>query len=593
MHLRVHFSLRYSALRKSEGFVDIFRCMECGDYEREYAEKARGASGVGLQLNFNGSRYVSVARSRRVPGQSSRSAFVWSAAATRASELQPPADGPFINDMDEISYWIYTKRAPCLMNYDKLIRKRSEEAQCSKTVMEELASPRKKKKRKLSMLDEDSVSTQKQQNVYFEVTPKQILPRLNTCKSESLGSHLDFNITSTTVGEKARLQKKSTTRIYKKPKLVTSTPKPPVNLRRSLRRTKQSSSNAHLNSSFEIFNSSVISNGHIKNNINQKPQVNKTTQMFAAGDGDQTAVAKRTVKNKSKPTAMLNGVFEDLSDVSGFTANYIRSTKVQSGKTLRKLRCKTGRNLVKESQQGSTRKLQRSENIVVCINKSINTEVPNANIVNCSTDSSQNVMNLITTRSHDKSGKIDKSTSLLKFVNTKSKSKDDVLKHIESKPKSNSNLNISYQSQSSGASRYPKRYKNHMDTHKQVNTRTRAANKNCLHYNNSDKKENPVEAAISRTRSGRNTSLMNPQQANSVLVMSNSTEQVSSLASMNVASPMATDRRKKTVRSKKVNNKSDQSLRKNSMREKSGFTACFSDSDDDSVPLVQRKYFCN
>lgn len=566
--------------------------MECGEYEWR-AEMARGPSAVGLQLKFPGERGVPLALAARVPRQPARAAALEPPHVARGPTQASPVDVPFMSDMDEISYWIYTKRAPCLMNYDNLVKKQSEEAQCSKSTTEEAPSPRKrKKKRKRSILDEESVSTEQQQMVYFEVSQRQNQPALNSCESDSLGSDVDFNIKNTlNKPKKAKLQKNNRAKINKKPKVVTSTPKPPVNLRRSLRQAQQSSNNVHLNNSYEMFNP-LVSNGHAKTNINSDKKtidkVIKSAEMFGTGDANQTSEKrKNTIKTKSKTSAHLNGQFDDLSDVSGFTANYIRSTKVQSSKTPKKLRCKSSRNLAKESQQ-------HNEDMVVCVNKSMNTGVPGTNLLNCSTDSSQNIINLVTTKTNDKTGKLDKTTSLLKFVDTKGKSKEA---NKDSKQKSRNNLNVSFQSQSSAASRYPKRYKNHTDTptNNEINTRARSANKNCLEYNNSDKKENPG-AVVTRTRSGRNISLAARQRENSVLVVSNSTEQVSSMVSMNVAEPtLAESRKRRTTRQLRSNkpDKTGNTLVRDSLRDKSGFSACFSESDDDSVPLGQRKYFCN
>lgn len=528
---------------------------------------------------------------------------------TLAAVRALPTDVPFMNNMDEISYWICTKRAPCLMNYDN-VKKQDEQAQCSKNKPKsvpsaaEVPSPKKKKKRKLSLLEDDSGSANKQQNVYFETSQKQKQTVMSSCKSDTLGSDIDFNIKNTSVQGKAKRskhQKNNRTTVHKKNKVVTSTPKV-TNLRRSLRQAQQSLNNSQLNSSFEIFNNSLV-NGNKHNEIEQKsPDKLKKPELLAGGD--QTADSKKNTnvnKHKSK-NEVLNGQFEDLSDVSGFTANYIRSTKLQSTKTPRKLRCKNNKNLVKESQQVG----QKDNTMVVCMNKSVNTGVHKLSPLNCSTES-ENVINLIS-KSIDKSPKVTKSTSLLKFIDAKGsksgKEAADNSKADGGRTRGRVNLNVSFQSQST-TSRYPKRCRNQTTTDALDNTgdndqadKRRKISKNSSEFNNSDRKENP-EAVVSRTRSGRNIGLTLRHPENSVLVLSNSTEQVSSMVSMNVASPGEEPRDKlkkkrritRHLRSKKVVDKQT-SLQRDSLRDRSGFAACFSDSDDDSEPLKQRKFFC-
>lgn len=495
-----------------------------------------------------------------------------------------------MNDMDEISYWIYTKRAPCLMNYDNLIKKKSEAAllppkEEPKPAIE-LVSPRKRKNRKLSILDDDSESSRKGLNVYFEVSQNQSKPVLESCNSESMGSDIDFNIKNTSIQEKRKkrkVQKNNRTVVHKKNKVVTSTPKTTVNLRRSLRQAQLNSS-TQLNSTFMVLNSSTVNGGHHVDRSVETPKQEPLT------NGDEADNKRNiSVKNKTK-TTLQNGQFEDLSDVSGFTANYIRSTKVQSSKTPRKIRCKNSRTLVKEPQESPS-----DTNMMVCINKATNTGMPKANIINCSTDSSQNIINLVTVKNNNKSARLDKSTSLLKFMES-TKSRETFTNKLN-KQKDKSNLNISFQSQSSSTSRYPKR-------NKQVNIvidkntaedltspRKRRNTKNCLDFNNSDKKENPEDKIVSRTRSGRIPGLTVCQRENSVLVVSNSTDPVGSMLSINVASSNLAERKKRQtrqVRSKKSINKSEQ---KDTLKDSSGFMACFSESDD-SEPLKQRKYFC-
>lgn len=449
---------------------------------------------------------------------------------------------------------------------------------------EETRSPKKKKKRKLSLLDDESVSTERQKNVYFE-TLKNTRQVDNEHKSDSLGSDVDFNIRNTSVQEKrkkAKLQKSNQTTVHKKNKVVTSTPKTATNLRRSLRHNK--GVNHPWNSSYEIFNTSATNGAHVANNVNSVKPTDKVNHSELLAGGDQTADKKRnSVRNKSKTPAQ-NGQFDDMSDVSGFTANYIRSTKVQSNKTPKKLRCKSNRNLVKESLQ------TQNESMVVTVNKSVNTGMQN-HVLNCSTDSSQNLINLVSNKNNDKSARVDKSTSLLKFMDTKAKGKDGKAESRRSK----ANLNISFQSQSSGTSRYPTRNKTATTSNIAEATRSankRQGNKNCIEFNNSDKKENPEDKLVSKTRSGRNIGLSVLQRENSVLVVSNSTEPVSSMVSLNVGSPnLAQGRKKKPTQVRQARAKKSMD-NVHSLRDRSGFAACFSESDDDSEPLVQRKYFC-
>uniref|UniRef100_A0A2A4K0L6 Uncharacterized protein n=1 Tax=Heliothis virescens TaxID=7102 RepID=A0A2A4K0L6_HELVI len=520
-----------------------------------------------------------------------------------------PTHAPFMSNMDEISYWICTKRAPCLMNYDN-VKKQNEQAQCSKSKPKsvpsaaEVPSPKKKKKRKLSLLEDDSGSAEKQQNVYFDSSQQQKPTVMSSCKSDTLGSDLDFNIKNTSVqgkSKRSRQQKNNRTTLHKKNKVITSTPKV-MHLRRSLRQAQQTlNNNTQLNSTFEIFNNSLI-NGNKHGQLEHKsPDKLKKSPELLAG-GDQTVDNKRNTPasklNRSK-NEVLNGQFEDLSDVSGFTANYIRSTKIQSTKTPRKLRCKNNRNLVKESRQS----LQKDNTMVVCVNKSVNTGIPKA-ALNCSTES-ENVLNLIT-KDVDNSVKVSKSTSLLKFMDAKNNKnvKETNTKLDSSRTRAKANLNVSFQSQST-TSRYPKRYRNHTtpevvedtpDDNNQADKK-RKISKNSSEFNNSDRKENPEAAVVSRTRSGRNIGLTLRQPENSVLVLSNSTEQVSSMVSMNVASPTqprdAIKKKKRITRHSRSKKRLDkqESPQRDSLRDKSGFAACFSDSDD-SEPLKQRKFFC-
>ncbi|KAJ8721148.1 hypothetical protein PYW07_001923 [Mythimna separata] len=497
------------------------------------------------------------------------------------------------------------------MNYDN-VKKQNEQAQCSKSKPKsvpsaaEVPSPKKKKKRKLSLLEDDSGSVDKQQNIYFDTSQKQKQAVMSSCKSDTLGSDLDFNIKNTSVqgkSKRSKNQRNNRTTLHKKNKVITSTPKVHQHLRRSLRQAQQSThNNSQLNSSFEIFNNSLM-NGNKYSQIELKSpnKQRKAPELLAGGDqsGDNK---KNSYLNKSK-TEVINGQFEDLSDVSGFTANYIRSTKLQSTKTPRKLRCKNSRNLVKESRQS----VQKDNTMVVCVNKSMNTGTQPSAALNCSTES-ENVINLIS-KSIDKAPKVSKSTSLLKFMDAKTnKSSKETVGNTKldgSRTRAKGNLNVSFQTQST-TSRYPKRSRNHTIIDVEENPgddnqtdKRRKISKNSSDFNNSDRKENPEATAVSRTRSGRNIGLTLRHPENSVLVLSNSTEQVSSMVSMNVASTGTEQRDKlkkkkritRHLRSKKAMEKQS-SLQRDSLRDKSGFAACFSDSDDDSEPLKQRKFFC-
>lgn len=535
-------------------------------------------------------RQLGSTRAVRVDGGAGLPGAAPAAALHRAprSAQPPPApapDAPFMNEMDEITFWVQTKRAPCLLNYDNPIKKQiqAHDAKEPRSVTEETRSPKKKKKRKLSLLD-DSVSSEGHQNVYFE-TQNKTRQSDNRCKSD--GSDIEFNLNKTSVREKSKKPKLLTNRspkVHKKSKMVTSTPKETTHLRRSLRHNK--GVNHNLNNSFELFHTSVTNGTH---NVTPGKHADRLHQNQVLAVGDQTNNMKpNNVRNRSRPRPQ-NGHYDDMSDVSGFTANYIRSTKVQSSKTPRNIRSKSGRNLMKES-----RRADDDSNMVVTMNKSVNTGLPPTPL-NCSTDSSQNLLQLVTTKHHHKSIKLDKSTSLLKFVDIKTKGKEKT-----DERKQANDVNVTFQTQGSRASRYPKRIKTPAvgsATKAPQSSGHRATDKNCVGFNNSDKKENPGTESVSKTRSGRNVCLSLLQKENAVLVVSNSTELVSSQVSLNVASPKATQAGKKKRltakqgRPKKATDKV-QSPRRESLRDRSGFAACFSESDDDSEPLVQRKYFC-
>ncbi|XP_034826772.1 uncharacterized protein [Maniola hyperantus] len=463
--------------------------MECDDDGSEQARAARGR-GIKRKCGAGTPGVVRLAFTAAVPGATpARSPR----APPAPPALRPPHhDPPFMSNMDEISYWIYTKRAPCLFNYDNILKKQSEQPQCSTakppSVKSEDREPAPKKKK---LLDEDSVSSEKQQNVYFK-TPQIQKPNPNSCKSDRADSDVDFNINLSSAPKKSKnmkSQKSCPTRVPKKNKVSTSTPKV-VQLRRSLRTAQQKWNNSTLNSSFEIFNASIV-------------------------NGKQDVVEG-----------------ED----------------------------------------------KRSDKVV---------------------------------------------------TNNQSKSK----------------------SRSSGASRYPRRHKNNTET-LEPNCSTNMAlskpNATGRRYNmrkgtlNVNRKENSEEKVVSRTRSGRRKGVkLDVEETNaSVLQLNSFMEPVTSSPAVNVASPDTKSTRKdnassRCLRSRTVNRdkigqfykesssegsdtklsggmpcaleqstpkcvrkvkksggKTGQSVSRDSVRDKSGFAACFSDSDSDSAPLKQRKFFC-
>ncbi|XP_034826771.1 uncharacterized protein [Maniola hyperantus] len=609
--------------------------MECDDDGSEQARAARGR-GIKRKCGAGTPGVVRLAFTAAVPGATpARSPR----APPAPPALRPPHhDPPFMSNMDEISYWIYTKRAPCLFNYDNILKKQSEQPQCSTakppSVKSEDREPAPKKKK---LLDEDSVSSEKQQNVYFK-TPQIQKPNPNSCKSDRADSDVDFNINLSSAPKKSKnmkSQKSCPTRVPKKNKVSTSTPKV-VQLRRSLRTAQQKWNNSTLNSSFEIFNASIV-NG--KQDV-VEGEDKRSDKVVTNNQSKSKVMSSRKGTNHIVP----NGQFEDLSDVSGFTANYIRSTKVHSSKRPQKLRNQNTRTLTKHSK----RRLQ-GDKIIMCINKSVNTGFPDTAALNCSTDSSQNAVKLVTVKSQERSTAVNKSTSILKFMETKLEGNNNTSKN--NKRESKNNLNISFQSRSSGASRYPRRHKNNTET-LEPNCSTNMAlskpNATGRRYNmrkgtlNVNRKENSEEKVVSRTRSGRRKGVkLDVEETNaSVLQLNSFMEPVTSSPAVNVASPDTKSTRKdnassRCLRSRTVNRdkigqfykesssegsdtklsggmpcaleqstpkcvrkvkksggKTGQSVSRDSVRDKSGFAACFSDSDSDSAPLKQRKFFC-
>lgn len=512
-------------------------------------------------------------------------------------------DVPFMNIMDEISYWVHTKRAPCLMSYDNLLKRQGASAECSKpksvpSVIEVV--PSKKKKRKLSLLDADSTSLENQQNLYFVTS--QGNPRfLYGSQSETVKSDIDFNIKTSFVWDKPkriRLQKSNKTVLHKKNKVITSTPntKLTTTVRRSLRKVHNDSKNGQLNSSIEDVNLSA-------DKSNAKCTPSKSAQQMKRCSA-KAKFMNLTPENgtKNKTEVIVNGTFEDLSDVSGFTANYIRSTKLLTVKKHRNLRNK-GRRPVKETQTSLNKEESK---MLMCVNKSINAVSELPTHLNCSTEPSNNAVNLVSFKGQEKSLRVNKSTSVLKFIDVKSKNKEsnNHNRTESSKTKSKSDLvNTSFQS---SMSRYPRRYRGHYSvtystqnpSYGLMDIKSSAKKwkngKIACKFNDSDRKENTEETYMSKTRSGRSIRLALRQHENSVLVYSNSTEQESSVPNLNVACQSNRKKRKSALKhagpGKKSVNRSE-SRGKDSVREASGFTACFSDSED-SEPLKPRKFFC-
>lgn len=508
-------------------------------------------------------------------------------------------DAPFINTMDEITYWVHTKRAPCLMSYDNLLKRQGAIAECSKlksvsSVNEDVPSS-KKKKRKISLLDHESLrdSVEKEQNMYFR---SQENLRIYSSQSE-IESNIDFNIKNSFVWDKpkrVRLQKSSKTVLHKKKKKITSTlnQKFTTTIRKSLRKVQNNESkNGQLNSSIEDVNLSA------EKCTPMKP-VQRTKRCSAKAKYMNLTAENST---KTKNDMIVDRTFEDLSDVSGFTANYIRSTKLLTVKAHRNLRSK-GRRLVKETQTS----LKNDESkMMMCVNKSVNAPSELPTQLNCSTDPSNNVVNLVSMKSRNKNFRVNKSTSILKFLDVKSSKNKQNNTHNKpgsSKNKSKSDLaNTSFQS---STSRYPRRHRvpyNVIESTIKYSSMTIKSpvqkwksEKESFKFNDSDLKENPEETYVSKTRSGRNIGLALRQHENSVLVYSNSTEQDSSVPNINVSCQSNRKKRKSTLRSAGPDKHSmDKTERheKDSVRQTSGLTVCFSDSEA-SEPLKPRKFFC-
>ncbi|XP_061729650.1 uncharacterized protein LOC133534511 [Cydia pomonella] len=500
------------------------------------------------------------------------------------------SDSPFMNNMDEITYWIVTKRAPCLAGYNNPLRR--VQPQCSRAPLhsaspEDQGEPEKKKK-KLVVLHDDS-DILDQTNVHVEAPPQPVCEVISD-ESETLVSDVDFNIKKTSVqmkNKKTKTQKKSShAALHKKNKVVTSTPKVTSNLRRSLRKVQSSvNNNSHLNSTLDIFDTSN-GNDHPTVSKCQTGKFEENTKLINMSHRELN-VNTCAVSVPRPNNGVINGQFDDLSDVSGFTANYIKSTKINS-KTPGKVRSKQSRNLAKESRH-SGHKEERS--LIVSINKA--TGDPKTNIMNCSTDSSQNIINLVTVDKKSRTKKLDKSTSLLKFMESK---KGQKLVNTNSESR-NGVLNTSFQSTSTTGSRYPKRHKNNSSDVLMVEISEKTEPKLSSDKRTATNQSSRLESTelVSRTRSGRSrhSKLTEP----TVYVRSDFPEQESTVATVNVANAVPDEAKdsSKTKRSsskygvaRRSLNKTGQS-NKDSFREKSGFAACFSDSDDDK-PLKPQKY---
>ncbi|CAK1600518.1 unnamed protein product [Parnassius mnemosyne] len=591
--------------------------MECEDngFERIKAKAATAGAifRIKWKRRYAGKSYLQLGVSTAVPCSSDRkqnhSSMVPSPENNGQQHIKP-SDNPFMSNMEEIAYWVQTKRAPCLYNYDKTNNKPNEQAHCSKLKPKNNAvkvpSPKKIKKRKLVLLDDDSGSTERQQNIYFNTTKGQNQRTvMSNGKHSSIGSDIDFNIKNSSMQvkpKKMKLQQNNNMSLVKKNKMVTSTPNVKT-LRRSLRRSKQNlNNNSQLDISFEMMNKN-ITNGMFSPSATTEKNLNKPLDNEKNHESRNDKVPAQSSNkpnmnsnNKPQNETLLNRQFEDMSDVSGLTANYIRSTKIQATKASRNMR--NNKTFIQESQQ-SPQKMDTKT--IMCVNKSMNTGLPDPTNLNCSTDSSQNVINLVTLKSNEKSTRVSRATSLLKFLETKHSNSKESMCDNETK-QADDNLNISIQTIST--SRYPKRHRNYTAESSAIASpvknypakfTTVRRKKISKEYDNSERKENPEENLISRTRSGRKIDLKVRQPKNSVLVLSNSTEQVSSEAAVNVAGPTEENRKKRQsgrcAQLKKNPDKSRQS-KKDSLRDKSGFAACFSESDDDSELLKQRKFFC-
>lgn len=520
-----------------------------------------------------------------------------------------------MKNMEEIAYWVQTKRAPCLFKFDNANKKQNNEAQCSKfksvdmhTQSKEIVapSPKKKKKRKLSILDE-SDSEHKEENLFFENTPRHIYKTvLSSCK-DSIISESNLNVKKTSLQDKTKinkLQKNIRQNPQKKFKIMSSTPKVTVNNKRNV---KSNEKIRNLDSSLE----SGLFSGETKNKQSSisKTISKKSGEKFAAGDIIQNKSKPETIVNRNGGVNVVNGIFDDISDVSGFTANYIRSTKKDRSKNSKCQSKKISRRLIKESQDTTERK--HNSNFMVCVNKSVNTTHNTDDHLNCSTDS-YNVINLISMETSkpelNSDVRIDKSTSLLKFLDPNIKTPQKVNDNKKVNKNSKKVLDTSFQSKSSVTSRYFTRSKvSSMEdmsifkidqtstSNKVSSTRRRAVQDKITMSNNNCTMKESLTNFSTKSRGRRKTM---DKSKNSVLVVNNLTEPISSSVSMNVADNVKTRKRwtkndlknhttsKSELCSSNPKNKSGLSV----AREKSGFAICFSDSDDEK-PSKEHKFF--
>lgn len=274
-----------------------------------------------------------------------------------------------MSKMDGIEYWIKTKRAPCLYKYD-MVNNQLGDAHCSKIALSKNTPPSRdinsvpKKKRKLSIFEE-SESEQCKKNIYFDDTPH--VPQatvMSSCK-DSIISNTELKDKKTKCKAR-RLRKRS-------PKPVTRT-----TCKRNLRSISKMQG---LDSSLE----SGLFSGDTKN---KQSSISKSLS--------KKSVDKYPENTPIQKEKAANGLFDDISDVSGFTASYIRSTKKD---TLRKLsKTKNNMQLIKESQDKS----YVSKHVEIARDP-----------LQCSSDSS-NIINIVTVN-NDQS-MLEKDASLLKFL---------------------------------------------------------------------------------------------------------------------------------------------------------------------------------
>lgn len=462
--------------------------------------------------------------------------------------------------MEEILYWVKTKRAPCLYKYD-FVNQKNNDAHCSKNKCSinnvKNGSPKKRKKRKLSIFD-DSESEQNQKNVYFENTTHPV-PQATvlSISKDSIISETDLNIKRAGNVKCSKIRKVDTQQIPSK--LNQAKPESGKKDYRTLDNIQ------NLDSSLE----SGLFSGETKNKQSSvsKSVSKKSADKPAVGDSHKNKESTKVEKKQS--IEVLNPIFDDLSDVSGFTANYIRSTKQNSfSKKLDKTK-KTNTHLIKESQDNH----KTVKKFTVCVDKSSNT-VDAKHTLN-DTDP-YNVLNLVSKEEKHVNGevKLNKSTSLLKFLEPKTTSQEK-----QKRPKRCSqkvDLDASFQSKSSGTSRYFTRSKVSSSEDLSMFQHTSTPIKNSKRKTQNTKSNN---SKTSITRSLRSKTL---NETKPVLVLDN-VDRASSSGSVNVAQTKRPSTRN-SVKDKL--RKSEQSNCKNNsvstlVRDKSGYTACFSDSDED------------